>query len=256
LHSSVSASTPPTNTTNCAVATAGARATSPTSSRKTWSAGLLFVDGDHAFGLAHNPSARPRDGVVVARLRGDDRDRLLYDALDRPPTFLYRFDIAETGVATAAVVPWAPPEHGPTLRFEAEAEWPVLSQRGGFAAPAWTDACATGTRALVLTPSGDAPARATIEVPVPKAGQWSVGLRVVHGARVPFTSRGAARQTLGSGNVRMRGALWSWTELAGRPTCQDLAPQRVELAPPHAILELEASGGPIAIDHVTLAEVH
>jgi hypothetical protein len=85
--------------------------------------GLVFVDTDHGFALGHDPSARPSSGVVVARLRSDDRDRMLFEALDRPPTYLYKIEPppAPGGEAVAIHTPWSPPEHGPVYRCVAEA---------------------------------------------------------------------------------------------------------------------------------------
>src|SRR5690606_37220786 len=39
---------------------------------------LVFVDTDHGFALGHDPRATPSRGVLVARLRDDDRDRMLF----------------------------------------------------------------------------------------------------------------------------------------------------------------------------------
>ncbi|MBX3190308.1 MAG: hypothetical protein KF819_25135 [Labilithrix sp.] len=219
--------------------------------------GLVFVDTDHGFGLGHDPHATTKNGVVVARLRQDDRDRLLYDRLDHPTTYLYKFDIpplppgaAGAPVAAPVIVPWAPPALGDPLRFEAEAEWPPLSQRGGFAAPAWADACASGSRALVLTPAPiGAVAVATISVPVPEAGRYAVGLRVVQGVSVPFTApRGSA---VVGGAVMIGKTRWDWVDVPGA-ACADLAERELPLEPPAATLTFEARGGPVALDRVTL----
>ncbi len=220
--------------------------------------GLVFVDTDHGFALGHDPSATPSTGVLVARLRDDDRDRMLFEALDRPPTWLYRLEPEGTpgGAVTAKLTPWMPPEHGDTLRFEAEAEWPVLSQEGGLAAPAWVDACASRGRALALVPSPSRGnlGRATIELPVPSAGRWAVEVHVVHGATIPHaptrTDPGA------TGVVRIGDETWTWA--ADQPktgACASAGAKELDLVPPRAIVTLEASGGPIAVDHFTLKKV-
>ena len=78
--------------------------------------GLVFVDTDHGFALGHDATKTPATGLVVARRREDDRDRLLFDRLDRPPTYWYRLE-----AGAPVLTPWSPPELGAVLRFEAEA---------------------------------------------------------------------------------------------------------------------------------------
>jgi hypothetical protein len=227
--------------------------------RASVTTGLVFVDTDHGFALGHDPHARVKNGVVVARLRQDDRDRLLYDRLDHPTTYLYKFDIpAVTPPSTAAptaapvIVPWAPPALGDTLRFEAEAEWPALSQQGGFAAPGWTNACASNSRALVLTPTPvTGVATATITVPVPQAGRYEVALRVVQGASVPFTTARGARDKMATGSVTIAKSRWDWVDVPDA-ACADLPARELVLEPPSATLVLEARGGAVALDRVTL----
>jgi hypothetical protein len=203
--------------------------------------GLVFVETDHAFALGHDPEATPDRDVVVARLREDDRDRMLFEALGRPPTWRYRLDSS----SEPSLVPWAPPEHGQELRFEAEAEWPPLAQEGGFAVPAWVNGCASKSRALVLVPSGAGPATATIALPVPSRGRWEVLLRIVHGAQVPHVgTRGPE-----AGAITIGDATWTFE---GGELCTDLAPREIDLEPPSAAVRLRASGGPIALDHLLL----
>ncbi len=197
--------------------------------------GLVFVDTDHGFALGHDPGARPDRGLVVARLREDARDRMLFDALDRPPTWLYRFDPAKG----PTLVPWAPPDHELELRFEAEAEWPPLFQRGGHAVPAWVDGCASGARALMLTPAA-AHALATIALPVPTAGRYIVEVHVV-GPPSP-APRAEAAITIGPER-------WAWRP-DGR--CSKLAPREIDLAPPFVPVTLEATNGPALVDRITL----
>ena len=87
--------------------------------------GLLLVDTDHGFNLGHQPGATPATGVLVARRRGDANDRELYERLGRPPTYRYLYDV--TGSRPPKVVHYVPP---PAPRYEAEAEWPALLERG------------------------------------------------------------------------------------------------------------------------------
>lgn len=206
--------------------------------------GLVYVDTDHGFGLGHDPGARTKDGIVVARYRGDDRDRLLFDRLDRPPT--WKYDFADP----PRLVPWAPPDLERPLRFEAEAEWPPLAQEGGFAVPGPVSACASKGRGLILTPiPTDGSMRATIAVPVPEKGRYRVALHVVHGAVAPFTEH-FARGKKGAGVARLGDARWEWPP--GGSECVVLPSQVLALDPPSAKLELEARGGPVALDRVTL----
>lgn len=236
--------------------------------RANVTSGLVFVDTDHGFALGHDPEARIKNGLVVARLRGDDRDRLLYDKLDRPPTYLYKYEVpplssptlpvlppgaapATTApVAVPVIIPWAPPALPDTQRFEAEAEWPVLEQSGGFAVPVFCDACAGGTRALMLTPTPlSGRARATISVPVFQAGRYSVGIRIVQGTKLPHAkTRGP---TVPDGAVSVGGQRWEWIDVEGA-ACADLPAREVVLTPPAAHFVLEAHSGAVALDRVSL----
>lgn len=207
--------------------------------------GLVFIDSDHGFALAHDPGQRIADGVVVARRRGDDRDRLLYERLGRPPTFWYRFE-PDGKIKEPLSVAWAPPEPGDAFRFEAEAEWPALSQSHGFAVPGWTHACASGQRALVLTPDTDR-ATATIELPVPTDGHWLLTVTVSN-ARIPYTKMfGSERSAKGA--LEVGGQRFEW---ADPNDCASLPPREVELTAPSARVQIEASGGPIAVDALYL----
>ena len=221
--------------------------------------GLVFVETDHGFALGHDPDARIKSGFVIARLHNDDRDRLLFDHLDHPPTYLYKRNVPDAvagqgpPLAAPVVVPWAPPALGEPARFEAEAEWPALAQKGGFAVPVSGDACLSGARALALTPSPlDGHATATITVPVPVAGRYFVALRVANGSKVPHTaSRGAKLPT---GAITFGGMHWDWAD-SGGTDCSELPVREVTLAPPSATLVFEAQNGSIALDRVTLKRI-
>ncbi len=211
---------------------------------------LVYVDTDHGFNLAYDPSAGTHGGVVVARLRNDDRDLLIYDALDptKTATYVYRLDKDGTG---PALVPYAPVRgDGESFRFEMEAEWPALRQSGGFAAPAYTDGCAGGAKALVVTPIPLAgKASATVTVPVPATGRWSVSPRIVHGASVPFTV--AHRVAGGGGTIWIAGDRWEFVDVAGAG-CADLGGREMTLTAPSAEVTIEASGGAVALDQIVL----
>ncbi|HEX7601178.1 MAG TPA: hypothetical protein VF316_06210, partial [Polyangiaceae bacterium] len=212
--------------------------------------GLLFVDTDHGFGLAFDPDRASSKKLVVARLRGDDHDRLLFQNLGRPSTFAYRY---AGGAVT--VQPFVPPEARDVFgkeswRFESEADWPPLAQDGGWAVPEWTSGtCASNGQTLTLHPaSPTTPAHATLALPIPRAGTWSLLPRAV------------LRGSGGRGKLRLRnaqGALlgeWGWTD---NPTdhalrCTELGSQVLRLAAGEARLELEASGAEIALDRTLL----
>jgi hypothetical protein len=235
--------------------------------RSNVTSGLVFVDTDHGFALGHDPSSRIKNGngIVVARLRNDDRDRLLYDRLDHPPTYLYKYEVATTAVgapripgvappppvpAAPVIVPWAPAALGDTLHFEAEAEWPVVAQSDGYAVPVFSEQCAFGSRVLLLTPTPlTGHARATIAVPVPQAGRYAVSLRIVQGAKLPFAT--TRRAALPSGSLTVENERWDWVDVEGG-ACADLAVREVALSAPVAHFVLEAQGGAVALDRISL----
>jgi hypothetical protein len=138
--------------------------------------GLVFLSTDHGFNLAFDPRMDAKRGIVAARRRSDARDRLLYDQLGAPPTYVYTFDPLRG--ADAKIEPFVPPavefgESG-TYRFEAEAEWPPLAQTGGYATPHWRGAgCASLGRVLMVHPTGEA-AVVDIELPAPRAAKYRI----------------------------------------------------------------------------------
>lgn len=204
--------------------------------------GLVFVDTDHGFALGHDPAARPDTRVLVARLRSDARDRMLYDAMGHPPTWLYKLDGERE--KTPSLAPWVPPEPKGTYRFEAEAEWPALSQGGGHAVPVWASACASGQRALVLTPAGAERARATITLPVPTSGRFMVELELAHVGAIP-----GARGAIVVGTER-------WEVTGGTADgCTVLPARELQLEAPAAPVTLETSGGPLGLDAFVLRKL-
>jgi hypothetical protein len=210
--------------------------------------GLVYVDTDHGFALGHVPGAKAKDAIVVVRLRGDDRDRILFDRLERPPTWLYRRDENGSG---PVLQPWAPPDTGRPFRFEAEAEWPPLDQEGGLVVPVQVDGCASNSRALAVAPiPKDGTARARIAVPVPETGRYRVVVRVVRGAVVPHTEGAIDPKIRGVGVAKLGDLRWDWVDEASG--CSDLADKETDLVAPSATLEIEAIGGLVAVDRVTL----
>ena len=229
---------------------------------------LVFVDTDHGFDLAHDPDAASEEapGIVVARRRGDDHDRLLYEQLGSPATWHYRFEPPPPSAATtvADLVPpaanalragtlerWTPlPASGgatETWHFEAENEWPPLAQTGGaWSEPVWvTDTCASPAdsgRALALHTTGD-DGTVVIAVPIPRPGRWSVTPRFLvpdgataEGIALELHARSEAPNALpGSGPL-----LAAWPRIAATPA--GTPPQCFELAP----LPVPSPAGPAA----------
>jgi hypothetical protein len=252
---------------------------------------LVFVDTDHGFDLGHDPGATDRiaqaialgkrpSGLVVARLRSDDHDRLLYERLGRPATWVYKFlpDSPRT-IAQAATLhheapsgdlePWSAPAAwvGGTeaWRFEAESEWPPLAQTGSaWAEPIWaTDSCASPSgsgRALALHASGAGGGAVTIALPVAHGGPWRAIPRLL-------SDPGAAGPTIAL--LARDGAVlaqWSSAELTLTPspaggtarTCLD-APARTFTVIDGHELRLVLTPGPddathlVALDRVLLS---
>ncbi len=212
--------------------------------------GILFIDTDHGFNLAHDPGIAASHGVVAARLHRDDHDRVLYDLLGHPASNFYRIEAGQPVVGH--FVPPVPADVG-TYRFEAEADWPVLEQLGGWAAAEWaTDSCASGSRVLALAAAKGSPSvRARIELPVPRAGTWGVRPRTFRRG-----DSGAGTIMLVRKDQRVL-ATWSFPALSGLaspgvPECTDLAEQTVELERTPTYLVLEGRGGDIALDRTLI----
>lgn len=108
--------------------------------------GLVFVDTDHGFNLGFDPAvSSAREGVLVARRRGDAHDHDLYERLGAPPTYRYVFD--SRGLASPHLEPYVPPA---SRRYEAEAEWPAQLERGSAYPTHYP--CASQGRGLRLLP--------------------------------------------------------------------------------------------------------
>lgn len=193
--------------------------------------GILFFDTDHGWNLAFDPENRPKDKIVAARMHKDDHDRLLYTSLGKPPSFVYTY--GPNG--EAKITPWAVPKASDTWHFEAEAEWPPLAQKGGYAVPEWpVDGCAHGGRVLTLHPDPPATkaaeASATIALPIPKKGRWSVRPRV-------YVDENTNKSSLFLNPT----AQWSWDAALGKG-CHELAEAVVEAEQGEKTLIWSASG--------------
>lgn len=122
------------------------------------SRGLVFVDDDHAFAILHRPDASVRNGVVVARYRGDAFDGLLYAHLGRPPTWRLR---VTRGVGE--LVAWSPEVPTDRWWFRGASLWPPTLQSRGYVRP-------RGDGALDVVRDGAV--RVEVTVPTPRRGAW------------------------------------------------------------------------------------
>ncbi len=177
--------------------------------------GLVFVDTDHAFNLAFDPAAAERKTRVVARLRGDDHDRILYERLGTPQSFLFRWTDGTTPATLGSYVPPQPRNESgiESWRFEGESMWPPLAQTGGYAIPEWrSEGCASGGRVLLVTPSGGSLSEIDTEVPIPHDGSWAIIPRVLGlGSDTTLTLFEGAKPV----------ASWSGSG-SGKDACRDL----------------------------------
>lgn len=135
----------------------------------TTDARLLFVQTDHGFNLGFEPE-RTDDLPLVARSRGDAHDRVLWEALGRPPAALYHFDL------TAEREPWLEPfVPVDQLRFEGESFWPARRVEGGWSEPQWSsEPCTSAARRLMLHPSPGASFELEASAWVLRAGSYRV----------------------------------------------------------------------------------
>ena len=239
--------------------------------------GILFFDTDHGFNLACDPAVTASHGVLAARLRNDDHDRMLYDSLGHPPSHVYRFERAEPAVAAppaSSLVPAlaVPPQplshvdvfspHAPvndSWRFEAEADWPPFAQGGGWAEPVW--AAGTGAsqdRVLTVTPSpASGEAWAEIELPVPRADTFSVQPRVLlRGGGGEGTLKLYMLKDTADGGAydRVEVATWQWNGGADKAVpahAMDLESREIVFQTARARMVLTAKGGAIALDKTT-----
>lgn len=203
--------------------------------------GLVFLDTDHGFALALDPGAKTETGIVAARWRDDSHDRLLFDRLGHPTSYLYRFGQSPPAVA------WSPPAAvddvgQETWRFESESDWPALDQSGGYAIPTWASStCASSGRALELVPVSGGNAIATIALPVPRTERWRIVPRLLRRPR-----DGAGRLTIGE-------AHWSIDpSQRAEITCLELEPIDLLLTAGEIPVILEAYAAPVALDRIVL----
>ncbi len=220
--------------------------------------GLLFVDTDHGFLLAHDPASRdPARSLVVARARYDARDFLLWDKLGRPPASRYVVDPWAIPPVEPRVESWSPPQPEGAFVFEAEAEWPPLAQSGGYAVPTHVaDGCVSRGRALSLERSDDEVC-VTVEVPSPSAGTY-----VLQGFLVS-NERPSVRTWVRAGSERQMlplhdGPFESWPGRRASPdgrTCLPTGRVTMRVGDGPVVWEACSRGGWAALDRMELRAV-
>lgn len=162
---------------------------------------LVFVTGDHAFNLGHEPDPR-RARYTVARLRGDAHDHALWRHLGSPASFVYR---DAPGSATP-LLPYIPE---PSRRRQAEALWPVLEATRGTVLLAPLTGCAEGERGLRLYPESteapetpEAAGAITMELLLPlwvdKPGQYRIGVHATPSLRWKVAHQPLAMRATGA----------------------------------------------------------
>ena len=207
--------------------------------------GLLFVDTDHGFDLAYDPSVTdPKHGLVVARLRNDAHDRLLFEHLGKP-SWAYRF--AQQKDKEPTLLPFTPQPADVAghedWRFESEVDWPPLAQSGAWAEPIFATGlrqnCPSNGQALAVraAPSGTV----TLAVPVPRKGTWSIHPWML-------VRPGDSTVTLSLGNL----GWMSPPPASNQATCVELSAQTIELDEGEVPLVIAISSGEAAIDRVEL----
>jgi hypothetical protein len=198
--------------------------------------GLLFVGTDHAFNLAYDPRVRdPGRGLVVAREYGDDRDRLLWERLGRPPANRYVFEGRDT--SKPEIVRWTPSATPQPYRLEAEAEWPPIRQEGGSFEPVFAHGtCAWGARLLAVNSEPDRPFAGTISFPVPAPGTYRLAVHIAAIGEV--TARFVLRASSGAPPL----ATWTFASNRKDLNCSTLSEEFVNLAD-RGLLEVTTRGG-------------
>jgi hypothetical protein len=199
--------------------------------------GIVFVRTDHGFMLGHDPTSNDAHrAIVVARGRGGAHDRILWERLGRPPTYLYDYD---TDSGATRVSPYRPDEH--TLRFEAEAEWPPLSVASGWAHPDFRE-CLSSGQGLHLRSAPSSPGvRVEIEIVPPKPGRYELAIGWLADPRT----------TLGIELARAHASLTGDRDgRAARGGCFDAGAFEIDLGGPVRV-SLSASND-VIIDHLTL----
>lgn len=140
--------------------------------------GLVFVDTDHGFALAHDPGQNDaQHGLVYARRHHDALDVLLWEHLGQPRTYVYDrerrtllSDSPRPAVANGALV------------FEAESQWPPLLVHGGWVEPVYFDCDFAQHRGLRFHPVGPAGVTISVELAARDSAPHALRLHWLHEA--------------------------------------------------------------------------
>jgi hypothetical protein len=148
--------------------------------------GLVFLDTDHGFNLAFDPTRRP---LSFARFRGDATDRIAWEERGRPEAFRYQFLIPGSAAERARVIieplVFSEPESPSPRLFEAELLWPSRGQANAWATPdpaACT--CATGDRWLGVRALPGSTGSVLVGLPTP----WIAGRSLAPRIAIPAFS--------------------------------------------------------------------
>jgi hypothetical protein len=202
--------------------------------------GLILVNTDHGFGIGHEPGARDANhGLVVARAHHDAHDWTLWKSLGQPATYYYDYNAQRPDSPPAiASVTFS---QNSDLKFEAEAEWPVLNIRDAWAIPGFPPcACVSQKRALIVHPSGPRPA-VDLALEVETSGWYRV--------RIGWITLEAAPTRY---EVNLDGYRWTLHTGSGQYRCEAQSGPPMFIAKGEHSLRLSPSASALGIDWVQL----
>lgn len=132
------------------------------------SKGLLYMDTDHGFNLAFDPShISPAKEWVSVRYRGDASDAALWRRHGKPPAYRYRFNANAPSQA-----PWIESYTPVAEMFTGGANlWPPAHTQAGSGVPTFAPACGFGS-GLALEPAGAAEQHTELALPAPPASPF------------------------------------------------------------------------------------
>lgn len=142
--------------------------------------GLVFVNTDHGFNIAFDPSrTNPKTSLVFARARGDAHDQLLWMNLGSPASYTYRFKPWSS--APGPIVRPYPLTVPSSFTFEAEYEWPAQRVAGSAVLPANVGVpCASNHQVLRWIPTPNSSASLSVELVAPEGRPRRLVLGWVH----------------------------------------------------------------------------
>lgn len=211
--------------------------------------GLVFVDTDHGFNLAHDPF--DREPVSYVRSRGDALDVLSWARHGHPPAYRYELDpSAPAGSAHPKLVPMRLSADAATT-IEGESLWPPRRQQG-----AWmfvehaSGECASGDRRLGLR-DGGGPGEVELDVPAGAVEGQSIRLVVAVG-------EGAEGAQIALRVDRELNRTWPLAPRNGEAwSCRELDPAPIAAGAERVRLVLRSQrlgpGSTLALDRITVA---